>query len=95
MARFGSLRIKTDGATLAVRDYAGTGDPIVLLHGGPGMGDYFDGLPEVLSPPYQVVSYNQRGCGPSTCDGTFEVEKQVASLVLCCSMGNSDTGHFP
>lgn len=87
----------------------------------------------VLSPPYRVVSYNQRGCGPSTCDGTFDVEKQVAdldairthlgagqihifghswggllgqlyakahpqqvaSLVLCCSMGNSDTGHFP
>src|SRR4029453_56613 len=44
MARFESLRIKTDGATLAVRHYAGTGDPIVLLHGGPGMGDYFDGL---------------------------------------------------
>ena len=81
----------------------------------------------VLSPPYRVVSYNQRGCGPSTCDGTFEVEKQVAdldairthvgagrihifghswggllgqlyakahpkhvaSLVLCCSMGNT------
>jgi len=99
----------------------------VLLHGGPGMGNYFDAFPEVLSPPYQVVSYNQRGCGPSTCDGTFEVEKQVAdldairthlraarihifghswggmlgqlyakaypqqvaSLVLCCSMGNT------
>src|SRR4029453_56615 len=37
-------------------------------------------FPEVLSPPYQVVRYNQRGCGPSPCDGTFEVEKQVADL---------------
>jgi len=91
------------------------------------MGDYFGSLPEVLSPPYSVVSYNQRGCGPSSCDGSFEVEKQVAdldairryfaadrihifghswggmlgqlyakahpqhvaSLVLCCSMGNT------
>jgi proline iminopeptidase len=73
------------------------------------------------------VSYNQRGCGPSLCDGSFEVESQVAdldavrlhlkadrmhlfghswggllaqlyakahsqhvaSLVLCCSMGNT------
>jgi len=80
MARVESLRIKTDGATLAVRHYAGSGDPVVLLHGGPGMGDYFDSFPEVLSPPYRVVSYNQRGCGPSSCDGVFEVEKQVADL---------------
>jgi proline iminopeptidase len=80
MARFESFRIQTDGATLAVRDYAGDGHPIVLLHGGPGMGDYFGAFPEVLSPPYRVVSYNQRGCGPSSCDGTFEVEKQVADL---------------
>jgi proline iminopeptidase len=127
MARLESLRIKTDGATLDVRHYAGSGDPIVLLHRGPGMGNYFDAFPEVLSRPYRVVSYNQRGCGPSTCDGTFDVEKQVAdldairthvgasrihifghswggllgqlyakahpqqvaSLVLCCSMGNT------
>jgi len=127
MARFESLRIETDGATLAVRHYAGSGDPIVLLHAGPGIGDYFDVFPEVLSPPYRVVSYNQRGCGPSSCDGAFDVEKQVAdldairthlgvgrihifghswggllgqlyakahpqqvaSLVLCCSMGNT------
>jgi proline iminopeptidase len=80
MARFESLRIKTDGATLAVRHYAGSGDPIVLLHGGPGMGDYFGSFPEVLSPPYRVATYNQRGCGPSSCDGAFDVHKQVADL---------------
>ena len=127
MARVELLRIPADGATLAVRHYPGAGDPIVLLHGGPGMGDYFDAFPDVLSPPYRVVSYNQRGCGPSSCDGSFDVDKQiadldtirrhlnvdrihlfghswggllgqlyakahpqhVASLVLCCSMGNT------
>lgn len=45
------LRIKTPGATLAARQYAGNGEPIVLLHGGPGMGDYFGSFPELLSPP--------------------------------------------
>ena len=127
MAQVQSVRIKTDGATLAIRHFPGSGDPIVLLHGGPGMGDYFGSFPEVLSPPYSVVSYNQRGCEPSSCDGSFEVERQVgdldavrlhlkadrmhlfghswggllaqlyakahpqhvASLVLCCSMGNT------
>jgi proline iminopeptidase len=80
MAAIDSVRIKTDGATIAVRHFPGSGDPIVLLHGGPGMGDYFGSLPEVLSPPYSVVSYNQRGCGPSLCDGSFDVEKQVGDL---------------
>jgi proline iminopeptidase len=80
VAQVESIRITTDGATLAVRHFAGSGDPIVLLHGGPGMGDYFGSLPEVLSPPYSVVTYNQRGCGPSSCDGSFDVEKQVADL---------------
>jgi proline iminopeptidase len=80
MAPFESLRITSPGATLAARHYPGSGDPIVLLHGGPGMGDYFDSFPEMLSPPHRVVSYDQRGCGASSCDGTFDVEKQVADL---------------
>ena len=127
MPRFESLRIHSDGATLSGRHYPGRGEPIVLLHGGPGMGDYFASFPETLSPPHHVLSYDQRGCGASSCDGTFDVDKQVedldsirrhlgasrihvfghswggllgqlyarvypqrvASLVLCCSMGNT------
>jgi proline iminopeptidase len=80
ITRFESLRVTTPGATLAVRHYPGTGEPIVLLHGGPGMGDYFGALPELLSPPYRVVSYDQRGCGASSCDGSFDVHDQVADL---------------
>jgi proline iminopeptidase len=80
MARFESLRITSPGATLAARHYPGRGEPIVMLHGGPGMGDYFDTLPEMLSPPYRIVTYDQRGCGASSCDGTFDVSAQVADL---------------
>src|SRR5262245_60281461 len=80
MARFESLRVASSGAMLAVRHYSGTGEPIVLLHGGPGMGDYFDTFPETLSPPYRVVSYDQRGCGASACNGSFDVKAQVADL---------------
>jgi proline iminopeptidase len=81
MARFESLHIKSHGATLATRHYPGAGEPIILLHGGPGMGNYFaDELPGMLSPPYQVVTYDQRGCGRSACDGTFEVRDQIADL---------------
>ena len=80
MTRVETFQVRTPGATLVVRHYPGSGDPIVLLHGGPGMGDYFDTFPATLSPPYRVVSYNQRGCGPSFCDGSFDVGKQVADL---------------
>jgi len=80
MIRYESRRVTAPGATLAIRHYPGNTEPIVLLHGGPGMGDYFDTFPETFSPPHSVVSYDQRGCGASTCDGTFDVEKQVADL---------------
>jgi len=80
MPRFEAFRVSAPGATLAVRHYPGAGDPIVMLHGGPGMGDYFGALPEMLSPPYHVVCYDQRGCGASACDGSFEVDRQVADL---------------
>jgi proline iminopeptidase len=79
VAAFESLCIDTPGARLDVRHYPGSGDPILLLHGGPGMGNYFDSFPETLS-PHRVVSYDQRGCGRSSCDGSFDVAAQVADL---------------
>jgi len=75
-----ALRIKSQGATIAGRRYRGSGETIVLLHGGPGMGDYFASLARILSPPHDVVSYDQRGCGKSICDGSFAVDQQLEDL---------------
>ncbi len=80
MEAFKSLRIKTPGAALSVRQYAGTGEPIVFLHGGPGMGDYFGSLPELFSPPYRVLSYDQRGCGESSRAGSYHLSEHVQDL---------------
>ena len=80
MTRFESRRVSTPGATLDVQHYPGTGEPIVLLHGGPGMGNYLGSLADVLSPPFQVVTYDQRGCGNSTDNGSFALDEQVADL---------------
>jgi proline iminopeptidase len=45
-------------------------------------------LPELLAPPYRVVSYDQRGCGTSTCEPSFEVMQQVADLdAIRCYLG--------
>jgi proline iminopeptidase len=75
-----SLRIKTSGATLAARCYEGSGLPIVLLHGGPGWGDYFGTFPSMLSPPYRVLTYDQRGCGESSRHGSLHFRDHVEDL---------------
>ena len=45
---------------------------MLLLHGGPGMTDYMESLlPELAD--YRVASFQQRGVGPSTLAGPFDV----------------------
>jgi proline iminopeptidase len=52
----------------------GSGPPVVLLHGGPGLSDYLDSLGEELASGYTVYRYQQRGLLPSTTSGPFSVE---------------------
>ena len=80
MARAQAIRVPSRGATLDVMHYAGEGVPIVLLHGGPGMGNYLGELASLLNVEHPVVSYDQRGCGQSTCDGSFSIDDHVADL---------------
>lgn len=56
-----------DGCRLAVRSYGRSTEraAIVLIHGGPGMWDYFGELAVELSRYTKVYSYDQRGCGES------------------------------
>ncbi len=58
--------ITTDGAELFYKTM-GTGDPIVVLHGGPGF-DHRQFLPFIweLAADHQVILYDQRGTGLST-----------------------------
>jgi len=47
----------------------GSGEPLVIIHGGPGMDDryLFPGMDE-LGENYRLISYNQRGSGKSAAD---------------------------
>jgi proline iminopeptidase len=55
----------------------GEGDPVLVLHGGPGLCDYLEPVAEMLSDKATVHRYEQRGCGRSP-----EVEPiDVATLV--------------
>ena len=55
---------------------------MLLLHGGPGMSYvYIDGLAEELGDGYRVAAYQQRGVAPSTPEGPFAVEREVADAL--------------
>jgi proline iminopeptidase len=54
-----------DGITVSVRE-AGTGSPVIALHGGPGFRDYLPPDLEPLTSSFRVISYDQRGSGHST-----------------------------
>ena len=58
--------IETNGATLYYKTF-GSGEPIVVLHGGPGF-DHRQFLPfiEELAVNYKVILFDQRGTGLSS-----------------------------
>jgi pimeloyl-ACP methyl ester carboxylesterase len=58
----------------------GSGPPVVLLHGGPGLSEYLGSLlPELDG--YSVTRFQQRGLAPSTTEGPFSVEQHVADTI--------------
>ncbi|MGA8207756.1 MAG: alpha/beta hydrolase [Candidatus Dormiibacterota bacterium] len=60
---------------------AGSGPALVVLHGGPGLSEYTESLLPELTDRYTVIRYQQRGLAPSTTEGPFDVETQVADTV--------------
>ena len=60
---------------------AGQGDPVLLLHGGPGLPwTYLEPLMDELSSGYRVAVYQQRGLPPSTAGAPYDVRAQVADV---------------
>ena len=55
---------------------------MLLIHGGPGMSfGYVDGLAQEIGAGFQVAAYQQRGIEPSTLQGPFAVEREVADAL--------------
>lgn len=70
-----------------------TGDPIIVIHGGPGMSqDYL--LPQMikLAETHQLIFYDQRGCGHSTCDITPD-SIQVGTFIEDLEAIRKSLGH--
>lgn len=58
----------------------GAGQPIVLLHGGPGLYDYFDDLASMIDDVCTVYRYDQRASGRSEHVPPYDVATFVSDL---------------
>jgi pimeloyl-ACP methyl ester carboxylesterase len=66
-----------DGPLIAGRR-AGSGPPVLLLHGGPGLGfEYLRDLADELAEEHDVAWYQQRGQEPSAVGGPYTVAIDV------------------
>jgi len=75
--RWTEFKTGDDGPPIAGRR-AGSGPPVLLLHGGPGLGfDYLRDLADELAQENDVAWYQQRGLAPSATEGPYTVATDV------------------
>lgn len=58
----------------------GSGPPVVLVHGGPGLWDMFGSLAPALADRWTVHRWDQRGCGRSEPGGPYTLAVALADL---------------
>ncbi|MDG4773063.1 alpha/beta hydrolase [Solwaraspora sp. WMMD792] len=75
-----SLDARTDDGCRLWVEQSGTGPPLVLCHGGPGLWDYFDPLARLLDEHACTIRWDQRGCGRSQRRGPYRIARFVADL---------------
>lgn len=59
---------------------SGSGPPMLLCHGGPGLWDDLSDVAETVSDLLTVHRYDQRGCGRSTGHGPYTITQSVADM---------------
>ena len=73
--------VDAPGALLAVRQNQDEGEPLLLLHGGPGVPDSMQTTIVPMLPGFRCISFDQRGTGESACrDGRYEVSAYLDDI---------------
>jgi proline iminopeptidase len=73
--------VTTGGSRLAVRQSKTTGEPLLMLHGGPGVPDGMQASIAPLLPEMRCISFDQRGVGESEClDGRYDLGAYVDDI---------------
>ena len=73
--------VEAPGVALAVRESRLDGEPLLLLHGGPGVPDSMQAAIAPLLPEMRGISFDQRGTGRSRClDGRYGLESYLADI---------------
>lgn len=98
-----ALEVRVPGGSLGGWT-AGEGEPLLLLHGGPGLSaEYLAGLALELAVDYHVALFQQRGLRPSTLAGPFTVAQALSDVLAVLDalgwprplvMGHSWGGHL-
>jgi proline iminopeptidase len=88
------VEVRSDGARLVVRQSRADGDPILLVHGGPGVPDSMQTTVAPLLPGRRCISFDQRGVGASICDdGRYDTAAYVADVEAVRRELDIDTWH--
>ena len=73
------MKSAINGAQLRVYS-SGQGPPLLLLHGGPGIGDATAPLAGLLDSRFRVVRFDQRGCGESSLTPPYDLPTLLADI---------------
>lgn len=76
-----SFAVETPNALLAVRQSRDDGEPLLLLHGGPGVPDTMQTTTAPMLPQLRCISFDQRGVGSSVCrDGRYDLPAYLEDI---------------
>jgi pimeloyl-ACP methyl ester carboxylesterase len=85
----GEFRIPVPGGSITGW-LAGDGQPVLVLHGGPGLSDYTGPLAAELTDAFAVIRYQQRGLAPSVTSGPFDIGQHVADAIAVLDAAGAD-----
>jgi 3-oxoadipate enol-lactonase len=63
---------------------AGSGPPVVFIHGGHSRGEHFRGVMARLAPQYRVIAYDMRGYGATGADARPITHQDWAGDLIAC-----------